>query len=68
MNRYIPHTRDEHEGYNLTITGMVAINVTTANGASTWCAVWCYIPGDVNEDGEQSITDVTDLIDLLLNE
>jgi uncharacterized protein YjdB len=49
-------------------TGMVAINVTAANGASTWCAIWCYIPGDVNEDGKQNITDVTDLIDLLLNE
>lgn len=49
-------------------TGMVAINVTAANGASTWCAIWCYVLGDVNEDGKQNITDVTDLIDLLLNE
>ena len=49
-------------------TGMVAINVEAANGASTWCAIWCYILGDVNEDNRRNITDVTDLIDILLLE
>ena len=48
--------------------GMVAINATAANGASTWCAIWCFILGDVNEDGRRNITDVTDLIDILLTD
>lgn len=47
--------------------GMVAINATAANGATTWCAIWCYIRGDVNEDGNRNIIDATTLIDLLLN-
>ena len=48
-------------------TGMVAINAVAANGASTWCAVWCYRPGDVNEDTTIDIDDVTTLINLILN-
>ena len=48
-------------------TGMVAINAVAANGASTWCAIWCYLRGDVNEDGKKSIVDVTSLINMLLS-
>lgn len=47
--------------------GMVAINVVAANGASTWCAIWCNLSGDVNEDGKRSIADVTTLINMLLS-
>ena len=47
--------------------GMVAINATTVNGASAWCAIWCYLRGDVDEDGETNISDVTSLIDYLLS-
>ena len=46
--------------------GMVAITATASNGASAWCAVWCYLRGDANEDGTVSIADVTSLIDYLL--
>ncbi len=47
--------------------GMVAINAMSENGVSTWCAIFVYLPGDVNEDGNRSISDVTTLIDMLLN-
>lgn len=47
--------------------GMVAINVVAADGASTWCAIWCHLLGDVNEDGKKSIGDVTTLINMLLS-
>ena len=46
--------------------GMVAINAVATDGASTWCAVWCHLLGDVNEDGKKSIADVTTLINMLL--
>ena len=47
--------------------GLVAINAITPNGASTWCAIFVYILGDVNEDGNRSISDVATLIDMLLS-
>ncbi|MBR5169951.1 MAG: SUMF1/EgtB/PvdO family nonheme iron enzyme [Muribaculaceae bacterium] len=45
---------------------MVAITATAANGTSAWCAIWCYRRGDVNENGETDISDVTLLINYLL--
>ena len=48
--------------------GMVAINATAANGASTWCAIFVYLLGDVNEDGLRNISDVTTLINILLSD
>ena len=47
--------------------GMVAITATAANGASSWCAIWCYLRGDVDEDGRTNISDVTSLINYLLS-
>lgn len=47
--------------------GMVAITATNANGASAWCAVWCYLRGDINEDGFTDISDATTLINYLLS-
>ena len=46
--------------------GLVAINAITPNGVSTWCAIYVYIPGDVNEDGNRDILDVTSLINMIL--
>ena len=48
--------------------GMVAINAVSANGASTWCAVWSYLPGDANEDGVRDVLDVTLLISWILSQ
>ena len=47
-------------------SGLAAITATAANGSSQWCAIFVYLRGDVDEDGGQSIADVTFLIDLLL--
>lgn len=46
--------------------GMVAINATTASGATTWCAIFVYLRGDCKEDDNVNISDVTALIDYLL--
>ena len=47
--------------------GMVAINATAANGATTWCAIFVDKRGDTNLDGQVTIGDVTTLIDYLLS-
>lgn len=47
--------------------GMVAITAKAADGTSAWCAVWCYLRGDVDEDGITGVADVAALIDYLLN-
>jgi uncharacterized protein YjdB len=49
-------------------TGLVAINAVAADGASAWCAIFVYLPGDANEDGYRTIADVSTLIDMLLDE
>lgn len=47
--------------------GMVVINATAANGATTWCAIFVDKRGDTNLDGQVTIGDVTTLIDYLLS-
>lgn len=47
--------------------GMVAITATAADGSSVWCAVAVEMKGDVNDDGDVSIADVTRLINILLS-
>lgn len=46
--------------------GMVAITATAANGSSAWCAIWCYLKGDINEDGWVGMDDLASLINYLL--
>ena len=46
--------------------GLAAITATAASGASQWCAIFVYLPGDVNEDGLVDINDVTTLINMVL--
>lgn len=48
-------------------SGMVAINATNNNGASTWCAIFVDLRGDTNLDEKVSISDVTTLISYLLS-
>ena len=47
--------------------GMAAITATAASGASQWCAIFVYLPGDVNESGNLNIADVTALISMVLS-
>ena len=48
-------------------SGLVAITATAANGAKAWCAIFVYNPGDVNEDEEIDVRDITALIDIIMN-
>jgi len=57
----------DQNGYVTAVkSGMVAINATAASGASTWCAIFVYLPGDVDDDGRVSVADAVSVIDLLL--
>lgn len=60
-------TVDANGMVTATAPGMVAVNAVGASGESTWCAIWCYLRGDVNEDGVRGISDVTTLVDLILD-
>ena len=47
-------------------TGMVVITATNAQGGSAWCAIWCYLRGDVNEDDIVDVSDVNQVINITL--
>ena len=48
--------------------GMVAITATAANGGSAWCAVFVDQKGDINDDTEISVADVTALVNMVMNQ
>ncbi|MBQ5467194.1 MAG: Ig-like domain-containing protein, partial [Muribaculaceae bacterium] len=48
-------------------SGLVAITATAASGATAWCAIFVYNPGDVNEDEDINVMDITALIDIIMN-
>lgn len=46
--------------------GLASITASS-NGKNQWCAIFVYLPGDVNDDESVNISDVTSLIDTLLS-
>ena len=48
-------------------SGLAAITATAPSGAKAWCAIFVYNPGDVNEDEEIDVRDITALIDIIMN-
>ena len=46
--------------------GIAIISATTANGASTWCAVYSYLRGDVNESNSVDVSDVNQVVNIIL--
>ena len=48
-------------------SGLAAITATAPSGATAWCAIFVYKPGDVNEDEEIDVRDITALIDIIMN-
>ena len=46
--------------------GTAAITATDSQGNSTWCAVWSYLRGDLNEDGVVDVSDVNIDINIIL--
>ena len=46
--------------------GMAAITATDAQGNSQWCAVWSYLRGDLNEDGNVDVSDMNIHINIIL--
>lgn len=47
-------------------SGLAAITATAPSGAKAWCAIFVYNPGDVNEDNEVNVNDVTMCINIIL--
>ena len=46
--------------------GIAIITATAANGASVWCAVFCYLPGDVDENDNVDANDVNRVVNIVL--
>ena len=59
-------TVDENGMVTALKNGMVAITATDAQGNSAWCAIWCYLRGDVNEDDKVDVTDVNIDVNIIL--
>ena len=59
-------TVDENGMVTALKNGMVAITATDAQGNSAWCAIWCYLRGDVNEDNTVDVSDVNQVVNIIL--
>lgn len=59
-------TVDENGMVTALKNGMVAITATDAQGNSAWCAIWCYLRGDVNEDNAVDVVDVNQVVNIIL--
>ncbi len=46
--------------------GIAIITATAANGATMWCAVYSYSRGDVDESNSVDVTDVNQVISIIL--
>ncbi len=46
--------------------GIAIITATAANGATMWCAVYSYLRGDVDESNSVDVTDVNQVISIIL--
>ena len=46
--------------------GIAIITATTAGGATMWCAVFSHLTGDINQSGTVDVTDVNDVINIVL--
>ncbi len=47
-------------------TGIAIITATAPNGASVWCAVFSYLPGDANENNTVDVSDVNQVVNIIL--
>lgn len=47
-------------------SGLVAIRATNSEGASTFCAIFSYLRGDINEDDKVDVVDVNQAINTML--
>ncbi len=46
--------------------GIAIITATAANGATMWCTVYSYLRGDVDESNSVDVTDVNQVINIIL--
>ena len=46
--------------------GIAIITATATNGATTWCSVYSYLLGDVNEDNMVDVSDVNKVVNKIL--
>ena len=46
--------------------GIAIITATTDSGAETWCSVYSYLRGDVDENDTVDVTDVNKVVNIIL--
>ena len=48
--------------------GIAIITATAANGSSTWCSVYSYLRGDLNEDNKVDVADLNEELNIIITQ